>query len=99
MRVAVPATDALAGCISMRRLRQLNQAGEQITKLGALRAAESKVDFAVERVELVVYTLCGNFRLKQFVLRAELVLRFLNALEDRKRTRLNSSHVAISYAV
>src|SRR5258707_14683245 len=66
----------------MRRFRQLNQAGKHISEFGALRAAESKIDFAVEGVELLVSSLGGDFRLKDFVGRADFILRFLDGLEN-----------------
>src|SRR5712664_1505544 len=66
-KIAMTSIDGLVGCIGMGRLRQLNQAGEQISKLGAVRPAEGKIDFAVERVELVVDAHRGTLGLKCFI--------------------------------
>src|ERR1700721_152285 len=66
----------------MRRFRQPNQAREHVSELGVLRAAKGKINLAIEGVKLVVDGLRGNFRLKDFVGRADLVLCFLDGLEN-----------------
>src|SRR5205809_5766445 len=98
-RIANPFPGGLASCTSMRRFRRLNRAGQQIPEVGTFRAAESKIHFAVEGIEPVVYGLCGNLGLKHFVLRTDFVLCFLDGLENarsekRKNSGTEADHVA-----
>src|ERR1700745_4379266 len=66
---------------SLFRFGQLDESREHLSIVRVLRLAESKVNLAVERIQLVVNTLRRRLRLKYFVLRADRVLRLFNRLE------------------
>src|SRR5690625_1475955 len=73
----------------------LKEHGKINNKLSILESYET-VRPIVEWLELVYHKDIGLMEISE---KAQISSQYLNTLLDRKSTRLNSSHVAISYAV
>jgi hypothetical protein len=70
------------GFAPIHRFRDVNQFRKYSAEWRIVRLTERKVEFAVERIEPVIHRLSQGIGLKDFVRRADFILRFLHCGES-----------------
>src|SRR5258708_17591112 len=70
------------GFAPIHRFRDVNQFRKYSAEWRIVRLTEREVEFAVERIEPVIHRLSQGIGLKDFVRRADFILRFLPCGEN-----------------
>src|SRR5258708_21063914 len=79
-------------------LRNVNEFGKDSAEWGLIRPAQREIEFAIERIQLVVNRFCGGIRTENFVQRADFVLSFFDGFEYSRGEKREDSRAQASDA-